>query len=96
MMPRHTVLFTAPRVTKGKKGKGMAYTKHDLMLDLVMAYTTYDQSCRDPHITAQGELRECRLPTHHADDHASGYGPEGRRYWPQGTDQGHNSPTNKG
>lgn len=35
---------------------------------LEMDYTTYGQSCRDPHITAKQELVECRRGTGHSVD----------------------------
>lgn len=43
-----------------------------------MAYTTYDESCRDPYLTDgadfPAELRECRRPKRHQGNHASGFG----------------------
>lgn len=44
---------------------------------LEIAYTTWDESCKDP--LAEG-LRECRRPHGHDGDHASGHG-EGLRTW---------------
>lgn len=39
---------------------------------LEMDYTTYGQSCREPHITPDAQLIECRRDRGHArDDHAT-------------------------
>lgn len=50
-----------------------------------MAYTTYDESCRDPYLTNgadfPAELRECRRPKRHNGNHASGFG-RGYVEWP--------------
>ncbi|WP_213815033.1 hypothetical protein [Glaciihabitans sp. dw_435] len=44
---------------------------HALLL-LEMDYTTYGQSCREPHITPSSELVECRRDRgHSADVHAT-------------------------
>lgn len=37
------------------------------------AYTTWEQSCKDPAVI-QGDLRECRRPKGHKSVHASGHG----------------------
>lgn len=42
-------------------------------LELEMAYTTWDQSCQDPHITYDKELRQCRRAKNHEGPHASGF-----------------------
>lgn len=45
-----------------------------LDLETEMAYTSWDQSCKDPHITGTGDLRECRRPANHGGGfHASGF-----------------------
>jgi hypothetical protein len=45
-----------------------------LDLETEMAFTPWDQSCKDPHITGTGDLRECRRPANHAGGfHASGF-----------------------
>lgn len=51
-----------------------------------IAYTTYDESCRDPYLTNgadfPAELRECRRPAGHTKGpHASGFG-RGYVEWP--------------
>lgn len=46
-----------------------------------MAYTTYTESCRDAHITPEGDLRECRRMKRHALPHASGYGTRHRQWY---------------
>jgi hypothetical protein len=38
-----------------------------------MIYTPYQHSCRDPHITTDGDLRECRRQHRHDGPHASDY-----------------------
>jgi hypothetical protein len=38
---------------------------------LEMIYTPYQQACRDPHITTDGDLRECRRQHKHDGPHAS-------------------------
>lgn len=43
---------------------------------LEMAYTSWEQSCKDP----TPELRECRRPHGHEGPHASGHG-DGLRLW---------------
>lgn len=42
-------------------------------LELEMAYTSWDQSCQDPHVTRSGDLRECRRAKNHPLPHASGH-----------------------
>jgi hypothetical protein len=42
-------------------------------LELEMAYTSWEQSCQDPHITLNGDLRQCRRARHHGGPHASGF-----------------------
>lgn len=46
-------------------------------IETAMAYTTWDQSCKDPHLTPGGDLRECRRPNHHPGAHASGHSENG-------------------
>lgn len=51
-------------------------TKKLTALELIqqeMYYTTYDESCKDPTLTTQGDPRECRRPAGHAGPHASGF-----------------------
>lgn len=43
-------------------------------IEMEFAYTEPTAGCLDPHITPDGDLRECRRPKKHADVHASGYG----------------------
>lgn len=38
---------------------------------LEMAYTRYEQACRDPYIDPGGALRECRRQHRHDGPHAS-------------------------
>lgn len=42
-------------------------------LELEMAFTTWEGSCQDPHITHGGDLRQCRRPKNHEGVHASGF-----------------------
>ena len=51
---------------------------HELTLE--MAWTPWRDSCRDPHITPDGDLRQCRRRRNHDDEHASGFGPLMRRW----------------
>jgi hypothetical protein len=45
-----------------------------LDLETEMAYTSWDQSGKDPHVTGTGDLRECRRPANHNGAfHASGF-----------------------
>jgi hypothetical protein len=46
------------------------------------AYTTWGESCRDPHITPAGDLRQCRRRAGHDDLCASGFG-SGYEEWPK-------------
>jgi len=48
----------------------------DAELDTEFAYTTWDDSCRDPHTIDQ----QCRRPHAHTGDHAAGFG-NGRHRW---------------
>lgn len=38
-----------------------------------MAYTSYDEACKDPTVVLADDLRECRRPKHHPGPHASGH-----------------------
>lgn len=42
-------------------------------LDTEMSYTTWAESCKDPHVTLSGDLRECRRRADHPGVHASGF-----------------------
>lgn len=42
-------------------------------IELEMAYTTWEQSCKDPVIDPYGDLRECRRDKRHVGPHASGF-----------------------
>lgn len=44
-----------------------------------MSYTTWDESCKEPGLLEE-EIRACRRPANHVDDHASGFG-SGFRTW---------------
>lgn len=44
-----------------------------------MAWTTWQESCRDPAVI-DGSLRQCRRRARHNDDHASGYGRHYRKW----------------
>lgn len=48
-----------------------------------MAYTTYAESCKDPHITPDADMRECRRAKRHAPPHASGYAKYHVQWWDQ-------------
>lgn len=39
-----------------------------------MIFTTWDESCKDPALTEDGDLRECRRLKNHDEKHASGFG----------------------
>lgn len=43
-------------------------------IELEMAYTSWEQSCKDPVVGPTGDLRECRRQHGHAGPHASGHG----------------------
>jgi hypothetical protein len=49
-------------------------------LETEMAYTTWGASCRDPHITFYGDMRECRRAALHDGAHASGFASTGTLY----------------
>lgn len=42
--------------------------------EVEFAYTSHRDSCRDPHLAHDGDLRECRRPANHQPPHASGFG----------------------
>lgn len=45
-----------------------------------MLFTTWEESCQDPILTEDGDLRECRRFKNHNDKHASGFG-SGFKEW---------------
>ena len=54
-----------------------------MSVETEMAWTPYSQSCRDLAVMPDGDLRPCRRRFgHRADDggHASGFGPQLRRW----------------
>ena len=53
-------------------------TRH--AIETEMAFTSWQRSCQDPHVTPDNSLRQCRRPTGHDGDHASGFGPNHRRW----------------
>jgi hypothetical protein len=42
-------------------------------IETEMAYTTWDESCKDPTVIPNGDFRECRRPKNHKGPHASGH-----------------------
>ena len=38
---------------------------------LEMDYTTYDASCKDPHVSPAGDLIECRRQARHDNEHGT-------------------------
>lgn len=42
-------------------------------IELEMAYTPYQQACKDPQVGPDGDLRECRRQAGHVGPHASGH-----------------------
>ena len=42
-------------------------------LEIEMAYTTWAESCQDPHICRDNSLRQCRRRKNHDGAHASGF-----------------------
>jgi hypothetical protein len=53
----------------------------DQILDLEFAFTTWDQSCKDPLLTDLADFRQCRRAIDHDGDHACGFG-SARVRWP--------------
>lgn len=49
-------------------------------IELEMAYTTWEYSCRDPHISWNGDLKECRRAKNHEGVHAVGFTANGTFY----------------
>ena len=60
--------------------------KHTTMTDdellLETDYTSYANSCRDPHITSSQDLVECRRQNGHDDTHATRAGIRAIRWHP--------------
>lgn len=50
------------------------------VIEQEMAFTSWDRSCQDAAVTPEGSLRQCRRPAGHTDQHASGFGPNHRRW----------------
>jgi len=51
----------------------------DEAVELEMTYTTWEHSCKEPHV-AQDDLRECRRQKDHKGLCASGFG-KGLLFW---------------
>lgn len=45
-----------------------------------VAWTTWAESCKDPAVTPEGDLRQCRRRSGHKGDCASGFGAALRRW----------------
>lgn len=53
----------------------------DKLMDMEFAFVSWEDSCHDPFITADGDFRECRRTAHHRDKkHCSGFGVD-RIWW---------------
>jgi len=49
-------------------------SEHQNKIQTEMSYTTWDESCKDPLLTEDNDLRECRRTNRHDEKHASGFG----------------------
>lgn len=83
---RHSVSRSDPRATLREEAPPEELVSHMesspsgvnnprvLDLETEMAFTSWDQSCKEPHVTSSGDLRECRRPAKHGGGfHASGF-----------------------
>lgn len=53
---------------------------HAAKIQNEMLFTTWNESCKDPALTDDGDLRECRRIANHDEKHASGFGASFREW----------------